>query len=250
MTNALASAPFTVESPSVSIVASTPTAYESGPQRGAFMITRTGGTTTSLAVSYAIGGTAVNGTDYETISSPVTIGPGFSSGYVVITPILRQMVLGSRTVTVTLQTSAQYSLGAQTSGTVTIEDTFFNQWRQQYFGAAANSPRAAANADWSASGITNELAYALGINPTNPSQALLPVVSVQSNYLTLSFVPNQTAADVTYSVQASTDLINWSTTNVQEAFDSNPNGEAFQYINPLGPGTPEVFLRLLVTPLD
>jgi hypothetical protein len=249
-TNALASEPFTVEVPTVSIVASAPTAYESGPQRGALEITRTGGTTTNLSVSFAIGGTAVNGTDYQTIASPVTIGSGSSSAYVVITPIVRQMVLGTRTVVLSLQSSSQYSLGAQTSGTVSIEDTVFNQWRQQYFGAAANTPQAAATGDWSRSGIENGLAYGLGINPTNPSQALLPTVSVVSNYLTLSFIPNAAATDVTYTVEASTDLMNWSSTNVQEAFDSNPNGEAFEYNIPVGPGTPAVFLRLQVNSQD
>jgi hypothetical protein len=231
-------------------VANAPTASESGPVEGVFSITRTGGTTSSLPVSFAIGGTAVNGTDYQTISSPATIAAGSSTAYVIINPILRQTVLGNRTVTLTLQSSPFYSIGASTTGTVTIQDTPYNDWRAQYFGASENTPQTFPTADWSGGGIDNVVAYALGMNPTNPNQSLLPTVAIDSNYLTLSYVPNPNATDVTYNVEASTDLVNWSTTNVQEISDPNPNGSEFQYIYPIGPGNPQVFLRLRVNQLD
>jgi len=248
--NDLANTSFTDVSPTVSITTISATAAEFGPVEGAYSITRTGGTGTSLSVSFTIGGTAINGMDYEAISSPVTIAANATSATVIIDPILEQAVLGARTVILSLQSSAQYTLGASTSSTVTILDTPYNNWRAQNFGSSDNSPRTAPNADWSGGGIPNIVAYALGMNPTNPDQSLLPTVALVSNYLTLFYVPSEAATDVTFSVEASTDLVNWSATDTQEASDPNPNGVAFRYIYPAGPSYPAAFLRLEVNQLD
>jgi hypothetical protein len=64
-------------------------------------------------------------------------------------------------------------------------------------------------------GLTNLYKDALGLNPFvtyNPGSSSLPVVRVQNisgtNYLTLTFAG--VATDVTYAVQATSDLVNWS----------------------------------------
>jgi uncharacterized repeat protein (TIGR01451 family) len=248
-TGNLASQPFTILSPAVSIVATSGSASEYGPISGTFTISRTGGTEIGLPVSYGTGGAAVNGTDYVTISGSATIAAGSSSATVTITPILQQTALGSRTVILTEQTSSLYDPGSQLSDTVTIYDTPFNYWRLEYFGSSANATQTQPTADWSGDGIPNELAYALNLNPSNPNPRLLPTVALQSNYLTLSYVPNPAATDVQYTIQASTDLINWSSANIQSISDSNPGAVAFRYDYPIG-STPQVFMRLQVTPLD
>lgn len=245
----LASAGFTVLSPAVSIVATTATAQEFGTAPGIFTVTRTGGTEIPLAVGFGIGGTAVSGSDYQVIGSTVTIAAGASTGTVAITPILQQTALGERSVVLTLQSSVQYDLGSPVDDTVYIEDTPFNDWRLDYFGASANSPQTAPAGDWSGSGVPNVVAYALGIDPTNPSQALLPAAAVVSNYLTLSYVPNPAATDVSYTVEASTDLVNWSTANVQAVSNPPANTVEFRYQYPVS-AAPEVFMRLRLTPLD
>jgi len=64
-------------------------------------------------------------------------------------------------------------------------------------------------------GLTNLFKYALGLNPFvayNPGNASLPVVAEKNisgtNYLTLTFTG--VATDVTYTVQATSDLVTWS----------------------------------------
>ncbi|MEB3219001.1 MAG: ExeM/NucH family extracellular endonuclease, partial [Nostocales cyanobacterium 94392] len=108
--------------PIVSITASDANAAEAGTDTGTFTISRTGDTDSALNVSYNIAGTATNGTDYTSLTSPVTIPAGESSVDITITPVVDSDVEGNETVTLTLSDTADYDLGANTSATVTIAD--------------------------------------------------------------------------------------------------------------------------------
>jgi hypothetical protein len=248
----LATEPFTVLSPAVTIVATSSSASEVGPVSGAFTITRTGGTEIGLPVSFAIGGTGVNGSDYQAIATSVTIASGSSSAVIAITPIPNDIAQANPTAVLTLATSTLYNPGLATTGAVTIQVKPADAWRFETFGSLANSPQAADTADWGPSGIANLTAFALNINPVSPNPALLPTPAVLSGYPTLTYHPNPAATDVTYSVEASTDLINWSTAAVQSASNPNsapPGSVTFRYINPIGaPGC--VFMRLRLTRTD
>jgi Concanavalin A-like lectin/glucanases superfamily len=98
--------------------------------------------------------------------------------------------------------------------------------------------------------LNNFFKYALGLHATTtyqPGAAGLPMTSPQNsggqNYLTLSF--NGVASDVTYSVQHSTDLINW--TPIQSFPSGTPPGQiTVQDPVPIGAADKE-FLRLLMT---
>jgi hypothetical protein len=251
-TGDLADTPFTVLSPAVTLVASGSTAAEDGPVSGTFTITRTGGTEIPLPVTYSIGGTGVNGADYDAIASSGVIATGSSSTTVVITPIPDDIAKPNPTVNLTLSPSTLYNLGVSTADTVTILIKPVDAWRYANFGALANSPQAADAADWSGAGIPNLLAFALNINPLSPSPALLPAVSSGSNYLTLTYSPNPAASDVTYTVQASTDLIHWSTTNIQSTSNppsAPPGSVSWLYSQPIG-AAGCLFMRLQVTRTD
>jgi len=250
-TGSLASAAFTVFSPAITILV-TGSAAEDGPVPGAFTITRTGGADLALPISFTIGGTAVNGSDYQSIASSATIASGSASAIVTITPIPNDIAEANPTVVLSLGSSATYNLGAATSGTLAIQVKPVNAWRFQNFGALANTPQAADTAQWNNSNVPNLMAFALNINPANPGSALLPSASLQSNYPSLTYVPNPAATDLTYSVQASTDLINWSAANIQSAGNpasAPPGSVTFRYTNPLSAGG-SVFLRLSVTRTD
>ena len=65
--------------PTVTVSAIDASAAEPSADDGAFRITRTGATTLSLTVVYAITGTAANGTDYTLIATDVTLSPGNST---------------------------------------------------------------------------------------------------------------------------------------------------------------------------
>ena len=101
----------------VSIVATSPNADTSG-DAGVFTVTRTGDTTLPLTVPYTVGGTAVSGMDYQTLSGSVTIPAGASSATIVIAPN-SSLSAATTTVTLTLTSNSAYAIGTPTD-TVTI----------------------------------------------------------------------------------------------------------------------------------
>jgi hypothetical protein len=111
--------------PEVTITATDANAAEQGQDPGTFTVTRTGPTTNPLTVNYTIGGTATNGTDYQTIGTSVTIPAGQASATVTITPIDDALIEGPETVILTLAADPAYTIGAQNTATATIADNDF-----------------------------------------------------------------------------------------------------------------------------
>jgi uncharacterized repeat protein (TIGR01451 family) len=108
--------------PTVTISASDPSAAEAGLDSGAFTITRSGSTATSLVVHFSVGGTATGGGDYTALTGVVTIPVGQASATIALVPIDDTRVEGSETVVVTLSANPTYALGTSTTATVTIAD--------------------------------------------------------------------------------------------------------------------------------
>jgi len=105
----------------VTIVASDATASEAAGNPGQFTLTRTAPTTAALSVALTIAGTATNGTDYTTISTPVSIPIGQTSVTVNVTPVDDGLIEGPENVTLSLA-SGSYDIGASSFGNVTIAD--------------------------------------------------------------------------------------------------------------------------------
>jgi hypothetical protein len=85
----------------------------------------------------------------------------------------------------------------------------YDTWRLTYFGTNANNPAIAGDSVSPANdGIANLLAYAYAYNPTvvntNPFTA-----SLAGKQFQLHFPRNTSASDITFTVQASTNLIAW-----------------------------------------
>ena len=109
--------------PSVSIVATTPSASEAGPVNGLFTVTRAGGNlATPLNVTVAITGSATNnGVDYATIATNVNIPANQLSAAVPVNVVKDNLVEGAETVVLTIQPSGTYGIGTA-AATVTIAD--------------------------------------------------------------------------------------------------------------------------------
>jgi len=105
----------------VAIAATQPSADTSGSKPGALTVTRTGDTSSPLAVSYAVSGSAVNGIDYQGLPGSVSIPAYASSATITVTPNPTLSASGTTTVTLTLQPGSSYTLDPATSATVSIE---------------------------------------------------------------------------------------------------------------------------------
>ena len=111
-----------VDVPTVTIAAADSRAVEASRDTGRFTITRSDGvgSTFALAVSYVVGGSAANGTDYAAIPQSVVIPPGRKSVDIVIRALKDDLDEPPETVIIKLRASPAYKLGGQNSAAVTI----------------------------------------------------------------------------------------------------------------------------------
>lgn len=110
----------------ITIVASDKTAAETlaglKPNVGGFTLTRTNDITTSLSVTYSIGGTATNGLDYDSLTGIAIFDAGSSTSFINLNPIDDNLFEGKETVQLILQSDASYTLGNAKSAAVNITD--------------------------------------------------------------------------------------------------------------------------------
>ena len=88
--------------PTVHLLATAPSAAEEGSAPATFMVFRIGPTNAPLPVSYAVGGSAVNGEDYQWLSGEVAIPAGSYSALVTVTPIDDFLVEGWENIVLAL----------------------------------------------------------------------------------------------------------------------------------------------------
>ena len=105
----------------VSINSADASASEAGSDAATVTVTRDM-TNAPLRVDYMIGGTAVNGVDYNAISNFVTIPAGALSANVTIVPIDDTLAEGSETASLFVGPTASCNIGVGTNATVTLLD--------------------------------------------------------------------------------------------------------------------------------
>ncbi|MCY2951726.1 MAG: alkaline phosphatase family protein [Planctomycetota bacterium] len=107
--------------PVVSISATVGTANEETLAAGQFQVTRTGSTSSALTVNYTVGGTATNGTDYQTLTGQVIVPIGAASQVFSVTPINDTLGEGTETCIATLSSDPTYTVGTA-AATVNVID--------------------------------------------------------------------------------------------------------------------------------
>jgi bacillolysin len=107
--------------PAVSLVAASPTIGENGGSI-AVQLKLSGVTSQDVSVPFTVGGTANQGSDYRLTGHVFTVPAGSASGRVVIEVVNDQLEEPDETVTLTLGTPSNATLGAATQASVTIID--------------------------------------------------------------------------------------------------------------------------------
>lgn len=108
--------------PSVSIVATDASASEPGANTGVFTLTRLGSTLLAQQVFFTVSGSAVPGSDYMPLASPITIPAGADSVPLVVTALDDALLEGNETVVVTVVAGSGYQVGSPATATVAISD--------------------------------------------------------------------------------------------------------------------------------
>ena len=121
LTGSLNGGSVTAPLPVVSLTVKKPQADSATGEIGKFLVQLSAPAAADLQITYKLGGTAVNGTDYETLSGSVTIPAGHSDRGVKIKPLLDGNS-GASKVKLTLLAGDGYTLGASVKGKVTISD--------------------------------------------------------------------------------------------------------------------------------
>ena len=111
-----------IASPVVTVVASDPSATEPGADTGAFTLRRAGNVALPLTVIFQITGSAVPGSDYQALSSPITFGAGVASRVLGVSPLDDATREGNETVILSLLAGPSYIVGAPSNATVTLRD--------------------------------------------------------------------------------------------------------------------------------
>jgi serine protease len=110
------------DQPLVTVAANDSSSSETGPDTGAFTITRSGSTDSAVTVAVGFSGTAVNGVDYVALPANVVIPAGQRSVLVPLTPIDDSTVEGTETVILVAQAGADYEVGVPASASAGIAD--------------------------------------------------------------------------------------------------------------------------------
>jgi trimeric autotransporter adhesin len=110
--------------PKITVRATETSAEETIPGQttdfGKFTLRRTGDTTKALTVSYTLGGTATNGTDYKRLDRKVTFAAGSATASIDVKPVDDNLLEASETVTLTLATKRSYTIGTAKTATVNV----------------------------------------------------------------------------------------------------------------------------------
>jgi hypothetical protein len=108
----------------ITLTLSDPWAYEGIPSDvGSVRLTRVGDTDPALSVNLTVGGTAIAGTDYQTIASPVVFPAGVTSITVNVVSIDNASASSTnRTVTIEVAAGAGYVVSNPTNFTINIRE--------------------------------------------------------------------------------------------------------------------------------
>ena len=106
--------------PTISITVGPTSVAEDDAPNMIYTVTLNSPSSSAISVGYTIGGTATNGTDYATITSPLVIPAGSTTGTITVDPNVDATIESDETVVLTLTAGTGYTVGAPNAATGTI----------------------------------------------------------------------------------------------------------------------------------
>ncbi len=110
------------ETPTISVAVTDSTCSEASSNDGVFTFTRKGDRRSALTVNYSLAGTAVNGTDYTSMTGTFNLNADSVTATVSIDPTDDSICEGDETAIAAVAQGAGYVVGAPSEATITISD--------------------------------------------------------------------------------------------------------------------------------
>jgi hypothetical protein len=198
--------------PEVEVVAADPVACEFGTNYARFSLVRNNDSALkAVTVDYVVGGSAIPGVDYAALPGRITISAGAVATNVTVVPLGISLGQDSVSVTLTLQSSTNFSLTSLSNAACTILDRPLDSWRRSVFTSAelADPSFSADGADPNGDGYQNLIAYAMGLDPRGSNSTNLPAARVSGRFFEIVYPRSKAAIDVTLEAEVSSDLISW-----------------------------------------
>ncbi|MBL9128450.1 MAG: type I secretion C-terminal target domain-containing protein [Verrucomicrobiales bacterium] len=180
---------------------------------------RTGDLRTDLALRLELGGTAVNGRDYEFLDPSIRFAPGQAIVSLSVRPLATGLGQGaSRTVDIGLVPDDHaYAALEPWFARVFIVDTridgaaTFGGWRDRHFPGHTADLRAFASGDSDRDGLTELDEYVFGTDPrtVDPAQRYALAIHSVGGFLQLRFTTITDLTDVAFHLLGSSDLATW-----------------------------------------
>lgn len=223
------------------------------------IVSRTGPLDASLQVSLTLGGTAVNGTDYETLPASVTIPAGKSSVELAILPKADGVAEDPESLTIAAVLPSGYIAGAPPAASLSIidpDDSPFAAWQRASFSLAqlADAAISGPNADPDGDGLSNLLERYTGSAPLTANQGVFssaPVTVEGVNYTGLAY-PHAPGTGLAGVAELSNDLLIWKSGNTWLEVTAVGETGAIEQVTARSRAAigsvPREFIRLRVTP--
>lgn len=200
----------TLPTQTVALLALQRAAEEGGVIQGSAVTRLAADLSFPLAVNLDWSGTAQNRLDFGFRPAFCLLPPAATQTGLVISPRQDGLAEGEEMATVSLvERPNDYTRSMSASAaTVHIFDTPLPAWRFNQFQTSQDSGTAGNAADPDGDGASNLLEYALGTQPLETSSNASLTTHYTNSQLTVSYV-RQPRSDLTYRVEAGTDLVTW-----------------------------------------
>jgi hypothetical protein len=234
--------------PEVNVQATISAGIEGQTPYPRLVFTRSSSTAVALAVKYTVSGSATPGVDYSALSGTFTIPAGSSEAALNLRTIANPAIEAIETVTLTLLPDAAYTLGTATQATVSILESPMDTWRAGHFTPAeiANPAFSSWAADPDGDDRSNLFEFFSGSDPWAADASATFGVRRTSGDLFLDLVRNRLANGLTFNLDASPNLNNWTplTNVVPDVVIQGPLEKMSWQRNPAS----AEFFRLILTP--